>query len=111
MRTLRHCEPLPYSVHAVCPELNQSQSAISTFTRCPWPNLWPQKPGPGNPHFTGANTFVPVIRGGYHLALHEDRIVVTHGRTETATAIRDSIFNSFLVLWILFKIFSGLVMF
>ena len=32
----------------------------------------------------------------------------THGRTETATAIRDSISNSFLVLWILIKIFSGL---
>ena len=31
-----------------------------------------------------------------------------HGRTETATAIRDSISNSFLVLWILIKIFSGL---
>ena len=33
----------------------------------------------------------------------------THDRTETATAIRDSIFNSFLVLWILIKIFSGLI--
>ena len=32
----------------------------------------------------------------------------THDRTETATAIRDSIFNSFLVLWILIKIVSGL---
>ena len=33
----------------------------------------------------------------------------THGMTETAAAIRDSISNSFLVLWILIKIFSGLV--
>ena len=31
------------------------------------------------------------------------------GRTETAAAIRDSISNSCLVLWILIKIFSGLM--
>ena len=30
--------------------------------------------GPGNPRFTGANTFVPQIRGGYHLVLHEGQI-------------------------------------
>ena len=85
-RTLRrrHCTDEPTSALlaaaffrlAVCPELNQSQSPISTFTPCPWPNFVAAKARsrqstlPSNQHFCTRD------QGGYHLALHEDRIVV-----------------------------------
>jgi hypothetical protein len=37
-------------------------------------NLWPQIADPESPRVTGANTFVPQIRGGYHLTLHKGQI-------------------------------------